>query len=70
MVIKCLRDANGGKILLRDRVLAQVMYDVNATGAGGGGLATAGGGEVIVARYHQVEEAVREELSVRRCWQA
>ena len=31
--------------------------DINVMSAGGGGLATAGGGEVSVARYDQVEEA-------------
>jgi hypothetical protein len=31
--------------------------DINVTSAGGGGPATAGGGEASVARYGQVEEA-------------
>jgi len=59
MVIKCLRDANGGDVLPRGRVSVEVMNDVNVMGAGGGGLAMAGRGEVSVARYHQVEEAGR-----------
>jgi len=37
-------------------VSVEVM-DINVMSAGGGGPATAGGGEVSVARYDQVEEA-------------
>ena len=33
------------------------VIDINVMSAGGGGPATAGGGEVSVARYDQVEEA-------------
>ena len=33
------------------------VIDINVMSAGGGGPATAGGGEVSVARHSQVEEA-------------
>ena len=56
MNIKRYPDANGGKVLLLGHVLVEVI-DINVMSAGGGGLAMAGGGEVSVTRYGQVEEA-------------